>query len=32
VLRADDFLPEKGWSVIASIGYMCDDHTPARGA
>jgi len=32
VLRADDFLPEKGWSVIASIGYMCDDpYTGARG-
>ncbi|MGZ8850835.1 MAG: hypothetical protein ACXW3E_11010 [Thermoanaerobaculia bacterium] len=25
VLRADDFLPEKDWSVVASIGYMCDD-------
>jgi hypothetical protein len=25
VLRADDFLPEKNWSVLASIGYMCDD-------
>ncbi len=25
VLRADDFLPEKDWSVLASIGYMCDD-------
>ncbi len=25
VLRADDFLPEKGWGVLASIGYMCDD-------
>jgi hypothetical protein len=25
VLRADDFLPEKKWSVLASIGYMCDD-------
>jgi hypothetical protein len=25
VLRADDFLPEKNWSVLASIGYMCED-------
>lgn len=25
VLRADDFFPEKDWSVLASIGYMCDD-------
>jgi len=25
VLRADDFLPEKNWSVLSSIGYMCDD-------
>jgi hypothetical protein len=25
VLRADDFLPQKGWSVLASTGYMCDD-------
>ncbi|HET7753015.1 MAG TPA: hypothetical protein VFK85_03820, partial [Anaeromyxobacteraceae bacterium] len=25
VLRADDFLPGKNWSVLASIGYMCDD-------
>ena len=25
VLRADDFLPEKRWSVLASIGYMGDD-------
>ena len=30
VLRADDFLPEKGWGVLASIGYMCDD--PYTGA
>jgi hypothetical protein len=22
VLRADDFLPEKNWSVLASVGYM----------
>ncbi len=25
VLRADDFLPQKRWGVLASIGYMCDD-------
>jgi hypothetical protein len=25
VLHADDFLPEKGWGVLASVGYMCDD-------
>lgn len=25
VLRADDFLPTKDWSVLASIGYMSDD-------
>ncbi|HYQ81411.1 MAG TPA: hypothetical protein VEP68_07915, partial [Anaeromyxobacteraceae bacterium] len=32
VLRADDFLPEKNWGVLASIGYMCDDpYTGARG-
>ncbi|HSP16623.1 MAG TPA: hypothetical protein VLV78_17895 [Thermoanaerobaculia bacterium] len=32
VLRADDFLPEKDWSVLASIGYMCDDpYTGAAG-
>jgi hypothetical protein len=32
VLRADDFLPEKDWSVLASIGYMCDDpYTGIRG-
>ena len=30
VLHADDFLPEKGWNVLASIGYMCDD--PYTGA
>jgi hypothetical protein len=30
VLRAGDFLPEKAWSVLASIGYMCDD--PYTGA
>jgi hypothetical protein len=32
VLRADDFLPEKEWSVLAAIGYMCDDpYTGAEG-
>ncbi len=30
VLRADDFLPEKSWRVLASVGYMCDD--PYSGA
>jgi hypothetical protein len=30
VLQADDFLPEKAWSVLASVGYMCDD--PYTGA
>ena len=30
VLRADDFLPQKTWSVLASVGYMCDD--PDTGA
>ena len=25
VLYADDFLPEKEWRVLASIGFMCDD-------
>jgi len=30
VLRADDLLPDKDWSVLASIGYMCDD--PYSGA
>ena len=31
-LRADDFLPDKDWSVLASIGYMCDDpYTGASG-
>ncbi len=30
VLRADDFLPEKEWRVLASVGYMCDD--PYTGA
>ncbi len=30
VLRADDFLPTKGWGVLAGVGYMCDD--PYTGA
>src|SRR5262249_32820120 len=30
VLQADDFLPEKDWSVLASVGYLCDD--PYTGA
>jgi hypothetical protein len=31
-LRADDFLPEKAWSVLASVGYMCEDpYTGAAG-
>jgi hypothetical protein len=30
VLQADDFLPEKNWHVLASVGYMCDD--PYTGA
>jgi hypothetical protein len=25
VIRADDFLPEKKWGVLASVGYMCED-------
>ena len=25
VLRADDFMPEKKWRVLASLGYMCED-------
>ena len=25
VLRADEFLPEKSWGVLAAIGYICDD-------
>ena len=25
VLQADDFLPEKDWHVLASVGYICDD-------
>lgn len=24
-LQADDFVPEKNWQVLASVGYMCDD-------
>jgi hypothetical protein len=24
-LRAEDFLPEKSWRVLASVGYLCDD-------
>lgn len=24
-LRAEDFLPEKHWRVLASLGYLCDD-------
>src|SRR4029453_314308 len=30
VVRPDDFLPEKDWRVLASIGYMGDD--PYSGA
>jgi hypothetical protein len=31
-LRADDFLPEKEWSVLGSLGYLCDDpYTGAEG-
>jgi hypothetical protein len=30
VLRADDLLPDKGWRVLAAIGYMGDD--PYTGA
>jgi hypothetical protein len=30
VLQAGDFLPEKDWRVLASVGYMCDD--PYTGA
>jgi hypothetical protein len=25
VVRADDFMPEKGWHVLACTGYLCDD-------
>ncbi|MCM2316247.1 MAG: hypothetical protein NDJ92_13955 [Thermoanaerobaculia bacterium] len=32
VLRADDFSPEKQWSVLACIGYMGDDpYTGSKG-
>ena len=32
VLQPDDFLPEKDWHVLASVGYMCDDpYTGAAG-
>ena len=32
VLRADDLMPAKSWSVLASIGYMCDDpYTGVKG-
>jgi hypothetical protein len=32
VIRADDFLPDKNWGVIACIGYMCDDpYTGVKG-
>jgi hypothetical protein len=24
-LKAEDFLPEKEWSVLGSLGYLCDD-------
>jgi hypothetical protein len=30
VLHADDFLPEKDWHVLASVGFICDD--PYTGA
>jgi hypothetical protein len=30
VLQASDFVPEKGWSVLASTGYICPD--PYTGA
>src|SRR5688572_26621940 len=30
VLQADDFLPDKDWHVLASVGYICDD--PYTGA
>ena len=30
VLQADDFLPDKDWHVVASVGYICDD--PYTGA
>lgn len=32
VLRADDLMPAKSWSVLASVGYMCDDpYTGVKG-
>jgi hypothetical protein len=32
VLRADDLMPDKKWSVLASVGYMSDDpYTGAEG-
>jgi hypothetical protein len=32
VIRADDLMPEKDWSVLASVGYMRDDpYTGAKG-
>ena len=32
VIRADDLLPEKEWSVLAAAGYICDDpYTGTRG-
>ena len=32
VLRADSFLPEKNWGVLAAIGYMSDDpYTGTKG-
>lgn len=31
-LRAQDFLPEKQWNVLASLGYLCDDpYTGTKG-
>jgi hypothetical protein len=30
VLQADDFLPDKDWHVLASVGYVCED--PYTGA
>jgi hypothetical protein len=31
-LRAEDFLPEKSWKVLASVGYLCDDpYTGVKG-
>jgi hypothetical protein len=32
VLRADDLMPQKDWSVLASVGYMSDDpYTGVKG-